>query len=220
MALPPSSSLHPSQPPPVLQSFRTPPRPNSAQENFSSTLPPSYRYSRSHSLIYRLSSLLLSASSSSQCPSRYLSLTISRSRSRECKSCVQGRFDKYRRFDHNVFSDTVYAGGKWADNLVLAGWIFEPQAALKCYRCLDILSRNTIMTCRRKRYHIPLAVLREIAAYLKAYPLVLGIYDCVCTNVNINDVLMNNNGHHIGSRQVAYKNLVLVSGRFSSLIPS
>ena len=138
----------------------------------------------------------------------------------EYTSCVEWRLEEDRRVQHVVLGNTPQAGGQWADNPVSASWdistlSYSEMLSLPGYT-FDDHYRKFQGGALPDFYRPPR---REVAAYIAAYPAVVGIADSIYTNEEVQDIGKVDDGFHIDSHNIFCKHLVLASGIFSNLIP-
>ena len=138
----------------------------------------------------------------------------------EYTSCVEWRLEEDRRVQHVVLGNTPQAGGQWADNPVSASWdigtlSYSEMLSLPGYTFDDHYRK--IQGGALPNFYRPPR--REVAAYIAAYPAVVGIVDSIYTNEEVQDIGKVDGGFHIDSHNIFCKHLVLASGIFSNLIP-
>ncbi|KAL2036456.1 hypothetical protein N7G274_010823 [Stereocaulon virgatum] len=138
----------------------------------------------------------------------------------EYTSCVEWRLEEDRRVQHVVLGNTPQAGGQWADNPVSASWnigtlSYSEMLSLPGYTFDD--HYREIQGGELPDFYRPPR--REVAAYIAAYPAVVGIANSIYTDEEVQDIGKVDDGFHIDSHNIFCKHLVLASGIFSSLIP-
>ena len=136
------------------------------------------------------------------------------------ESCVEWRFEEEKAVSHKVIGNASRAGGQWADNPVSASWdigalSYAEMLSLPGYSFSD--HEQAVHGKPPEDFHRPTR--REVADYLAAYPIAIGIEKAIRTKTQVNNVSRIPGGFHIGSHNLTCRHLVLASGIFSNLIP-
>ncbi|MCJ1353577.1 MAG: hypothetical protein MMC33_003564 [Icmadophila ericetorum] len=137
------------------------------------------------------------------------------------RSCVRWRHEPHQAVSHIVLGNTTQAGGQWADNPVAASWdikalSYAEMLSLPGYSIEDHFkaTRNQVL----EDFHRPTR--REVANYLAAYPLAVGIDSTIWLSRPVESIIRTSNGFHLLPENIYCKHLALASGIFSQLVPA
>lgn len=136
-------------------------------------------------------------------------------------SCIEWRYEPQRHVPHIILGNAAKAGGQWADAPVAENWniqalSYAEQLSLPGYSFAD--HQRVLKAVERPEFHRPTR--REVADYLAAYPIAVGINNGIWPPSVANHVSRNDHGFFIGSHGIHCKHLILASGVFSHLIPA